>query len=581
MTRPSATARNRRHHLLSRTALAGLGIAVSIGTTPALAQVTGVGTVTSTASNGGAVGVASGGGVTDITLGASRSIVNWNNLGVASGDTLNFHFDNRGDIVLNRVTGSASIDGAVNGCVGTCGTTGGNVWILSSGGVMIGANARINTGGFLASTGGLTDADFLDGDMNFAFAGAPTDSTISVANGAQITAHGGTLALIAPIVNTAAGSTLTGANGGDVVYGSAENYNVTFAPTGADDLDLITFQVPSKADGSAGTPGLTLNGTTNANQVFAAVVSKNSVAASILLGGAITATAASGENGDIVLSASSGFTNGAADAPMESDGTITQDTTSTLAADNVTMRASGAIVVDEVNATGQVWLDSAWAGISQTGAITASSLRAEAGAGIDLTDAGNDFDTISFLDNDGSGVVSLTDVDGFAITGGVNNWMTAGTVSLTALNGSITQSGGGRHLGRKAERQRHGRHRAGQSLEPPHHARYPDGRRRRQLPRRHELQPGRRGHGRQPHAALGYRRHHPDRQSPQRRPAVRPGRDRDQSQSRRQPDRRNHPPVDHVRRYHPAQQRRPGARRERHQRRSGVVPDLQRRDHPE
>lgn len=445
MTRPSATVQNRRHHLLSRSALAGLGFAVAIGATPALAQVTGVGTVTSTASNGGAVGVASGGGVTDITLGASRSIVNWSSLGVTAADTLNFHFDNRGDIVLNRVTGSASIDGVVNGCMATCSATGGNVWVLSSGGVMIGANARINTGGFLASTGGLTDPDFLDGDMNFAFTGAPTDSTVSVASGAQITTHGGALALIAPIVTMGAGSTLTGADGGDVVYGSAENYNVTFAPTGADDLDLITFEVPSRADGGGGTPGLTLNGTTTANQVFAAIVSKSGVAASILLGGSITATTAAGENGDIVLLAGAGFVEGFPLNPGGGfEGSITQNAGAILTGTNVTMRAADNIVVDRIDATGQVWLDSAWGGISQTGAITAASLRVEAGAGIDLTDAGNDFDTISLLDNNGSGVISLTDADGFNIAGGIDNWVAAGTVNLTALNGSITQSGMGR-----------------------------------------------------------------------------------------------------------------------------------------
>lgn len=436
---------SRRAQLLARSALCGVLAAMTIGASSAMAQVTGVGTIGSTNSNGGAVGVASGGGVTNITTNAGRSIINWNNLTVTPTEALNFYFNNRSDIVVNRVAGAASIDGVLNGCMSTCGVNGGNIWILSSGGVLIGANAQINTGGFLASTGGLTDSDILDGDMNFAFTGAPANSTISVAGGASLNTNGGSLALIAPIVTTAAGSTVTATNGGDVVYGSAENYNVTFAPTGADDLDLITFEVPSRADGAGGTPGLTLNGTTNANQVFAAIVSKSGVAASILLGGDITATAASGENGDIVLSAGSGFVNGTPLNPGGGfDGSITQNAGSTLTAANVTMRAADAIVAGPINATGQVWLDSAWAGISQVGAITASSLRAEAGAGIDLTDVGNDFDTISRLDNNGAGTVSLTDADGFEITGGIDNWVTAGTVNLTALNGSITQSGMGR-----------------------------------------------------------------------------------------------------------------------------------------
>lgn len=442
MTRMSSTVvQNRRRQLLARTALAGLGVAAALGgASPALAQMTGVGNVINTTSNGGAVGVTSGGGVTNVTTGAPRSILNWTSLNVSTSEQLNFYFNNRSDIVLNRVLGSASVDGVLNGCMATCGTTGGNVWIISSGGVVIGANARINTGGFLASTGGLTDADFLDGDMNFAFSGAADDSAVSVLSGAQINANGGAIALIAPVVNTAAGSTITGTNGSDVTYASAQNYNVTFAQTATDDLDLITFQVPSKADGAGGAPGLTLHGTTNANQVFAAIVSKTGVASEILLGGSITATAAAGENGDIVLSAGAGFSNGVPLDPTDgSDSGITQNAGSILTGTNVTLRAERAIVADRIDATGQVWLDSTWGGISQTGAITASSLWAEARAGIDLTDTGNDFDTISLLDNDSTGAISLTDADGFQITGGITNW--GGIVNLTALNGSITQTG--------------------------------------------------------------------------------------------------------------------------------------------
>src|SRR5215217_1951881 len=115
MTRP--TARTRRHQLLARSALAGLGVAVAIGASPALAQVTGVGTITSTDSNSGPVGVVSGSGATDITTGASRSIVNWTSLSVTPTEALNFYFNNRSDIVLNRVAGSASIDGILNGCL--------------------------------------------------------------------------------------------------------------------------------------------------------------------------------------------------------------------------------------------------------------------------------------------------------------------------------------------------------------------------------------------------------------------------------------------------------------------------------
>ncbi|MES2033736.1 MAG: filamentous hemagglutinin N-terminal domain-containing protein, partial [Pseudomonadota bacterium] len=449
MTRSSAT--TRRSALLARSALGGVVGAMALGAMPALAQVTQVGTITGTNVNSGGLPAIDNSvpGQVGVTLGGSRSIINWSDLNVEAGETLNFDFANRGWIVVNRVTGGvATLNGTLNAncsalCSGGAGT-GGNVWMLSAGGVMIGGAAQINTGGFLASTGNLTDGDILDGDMNFAFTGAAAGSAVNVANGAQITTSGGSLALIAPVVTTAAGATLTATNGGDVVYGAAENYNVTFAPTGTDDLDLISFQVPSQTDGAGGAPGLTLNGTTNANQVFAAVVSKASVASSILLGGSITATAASGENGDIVLSAGGGFTNGVADTPLGFDASITQNTTSTLTADNVTLRASDNIAVDEINATGRVWLNSEWTSISQTGAITANVLRAEAGGDVILTNAGNDFNFLTYIEAQGVNGIDIVDADGFVINDYVFHFGGGTrTASLTALTGSISSTGSG------------------------------------------------------------------------------------------------------------------------------------------
>jgi filamentous hemagglutinin family protein len=443
MTRLTNKTTSRRSRLLGRSALCGVLGALVIGATPALAQVTGVGTVTGAGSNGGAPGIVSGGGVTDVTLGGSRSIVNWSSLNVTSSESLNFHFNSRGDIVVNRVAGAAAINGALTACLASCATPGGNIWILSTAGVLIGPDAQINTGGFLASTGQLTDADILDGDMNFAFTGAPDGSTVSVASGAAINANGGAIALIAPVVTTAAGSTITGTDGSDVTYGSAENYNVTFAQTASDDLDLITFQVPSKSDGAGGTPGLILNGTTDANQVFAAIVSKTGVAASILLGGSITATTASGENGDIILSAGAGITNGAADDPSGGvEGGIVQEPAGTLTAENVTMRAAGDIAVGDMLAADTVSLESSSGGISQTGAITTSALNASAATGITL-DGLNDIASV-VLGNSTSGDIIFAGVDGFtaqATNGGT------GDVTLDALSGvlgigGVTSAGG-------------------------------------------------------------------------------------------------------------------------------------------
>jgi len=449
MTRPSAAARNRRHQLLARSALAGLGVAVVMTATPALAQVTGVGTVTGTTSNGGAVGVFSGAGSTDISTGASRSIVDWTSLNVTSTEQLNFFFNNRQDIVLNRVAGSASIDGILRGCVSTCATPGGNVWILSVSGVVIGANAQISTGGFLASVGDVTNADFLDGDMNFAFTGYD-EGTVSVAGGATINTSGGSIALIAPRVTTAAGSTVSASGAGNVLYGSATNYNVTFAPTADNDLDLISFEVPSQADGAGGLYGgmMILDGATSGNRVFAAIVSKAGLNSTLLNTGAITATSvATDETGAIVLSNNRSIVGGAVSTPIVAAGTGTVTNHGVLTAPSVTLAAAGALLFStDINAAGgAVALSSDTGTVHQnSGVITADTLTVSAATDIVLA-AGFDGDV-----NNVAQLAGLTSTTGdisyaggsFQITGAISTPGLVGLSSTGTISGAGTISAG-------------------------------------------------------------------------------------------------------------------------------------------
>ncbi len=377
-----------RRQLLARTALCGvLAATVATAANPALALDFG-GNVVSTGSNGGAVTGSTAGGVTTVTVGGSRAVINWNNFNVANGETVNFQFGNRDDLVVNRVLGGgqASINGVLNGCLGVCNGSnyGGNVWVLSSGGVLLGANARINTGGFLAATGDLADADILDGDLNFSFSGAPDGSKVEALAGAQITAYGGALAFIAPVVTMQAGSNVAGLNGGDVLYGSASNWNVTFARTATDDLDLITFQVPTANDGAGGTTGITLNGVTTANQVYAAAVSKTGVTSNILLGGSITATTAASENGDIVLSAANGAVTGTGLVRSMTSAVVIDAKSVDLA----TVNAGGSL---SINTAGDLRVASATAGddmslIATGGALVVRNINMMGtGAGRDLT----------------------------------------------------------------------------------------------------------------------------------------------------------------------------------------------------
>ena len=83
---------------------------------------------------------------------AARTLIDWNSFTVAQGNAVNFTFDNRSDIVLNRLVNSTPvlINGSLSGTVG--GNIGGNVWFSAPGGVVFGSTAVVNVGGMIATT---------------------------------------------------------------------------------------------------------------------------------------------------------------------------------------------------------------------------------------------------------------------------------------------------------------------------------------------------------------------------------------------------------------------------------------------
>ena len=199
----------RRSSLFTTSALGVLALAAVWGA-PAHAQL--VQGPAPAQSNGGAPVIdQSTPNTTTVTLGGSRTVIDWDQFDINNGDTANFVFANRSDIVLNRVGGAAgsTINGDLNGMIGAGGPTGGNIWIYNANGVVIGANARINTAGLLVTTAALHRADdssaggFLDGNStSFGFSGAAAGTRIDVGAGAQANAHGGAIALTAPVGTT-------------------------------------------------------------------------------------------------------------------------------------------------------------------------------------------------------------------------------------------------------------------------------------------------------------------------------------------------------------------------------------------
>lgn len=88
--------------------------------------------------------------------------INWQDFNVGAKATVNFAQPNGSSIALNRVLGSngTEILGRLN--------ANGQVWVLNPNGVLFGRGAQVDVGGLVASTLGISDADFMAGKRRFA-----------------------------------------------------------------------------------------------------------------------------------------------------------------------------------------------------------------------------------------------------------------------------------------------------------------------------------------------------------------------------------------------------------------------------
>ncbi len=127
---------------------------------------------------------------------SSGAVINWNTFSIGSGESVRFVQPNASSSVMNRVLAAdpSVLLGALQ--------SNGKVFLINPAGITVGAGARIDVAGFVASTLALSDEDFLAGRLNFV--AAPGAAAVKVAGGAEIaTPSGGQVYLIAPQVENA------------------------------------------------------------------------------------------------------------------------------------------------------------------------------------------------------------------------------------------------------------------------------------------------------------------------------------------------------------------------------------------
>ena len=287
--------------------LAGCAFAAA-ALVPAVASAQLVRDVAGTQVGGGAgPSITQTGAVTDVTLGAPRTILSWNSFSLGAGETINYRFSGRTDIVLNKVSGQAVINGRVNALVGSQQGFG-NVWFAAPGGVIFGGGAVVDVGGLLATSASVNPASFLDpSNFNFSFTGAGP-GRVEVRAGADLKSTGGSIALVAGAVSSQAGSNITGGAGYTVLLAAANDFTIRFTPQPGD-LDLLDFVVPAGGGTPSATPLALAGQAVGGNMILAAVNRADVASAVISATGVVAAQSAVVDHGDVVLTAGADVIN--------------------------------------------------------------------------------------------------------------------------------------------------------------------------------------------------------------------------------------------------------------------------------
>jgi filamentous hemagglutinin family protein len=155
--------------------------------------------------------------------------INWQSFDIGAGDSVQFVQPGAASVALNRVVGAdpSTIMGHLN--------ANGQIFLVNPNGVLFAPGASVNVGGIVASSLGISDADFLSGNYHFSGGGHG-----AVVNQGSITAaHGGYVALIGQSVSNEG---TIAAGGGAAALGAGATVDMTLA-----DNALESFKVSAAA----------------------------------------------------------------------------------------------------------------------------------------------------------------------------------------------------------------------------------------------------------------------------------------------------------------------------------------------
>ncbi|MCJ8236705.1 two-partner secretion domain-containing protein [Peteryoungia algae] len=350
--------------------------------------------------------IVSNGTAMTVNQSTDRMSANWQSFSIGAGNSVTFNQPGANSVALNRVTGQdpSQILGNLN--------ANGQVFLLNPNGIAIGKTGSVQTGGFVASTLGMSNQDFLSGNYQFNGTGG------AITNDGNLNGH--VVALIAPTVRN--NGTVTGdaalAAGTDVLLDFNGDGLLSVEVKANTMAGLVENNGLIRADGGAAI--LTAKG---ASQALAGVV-KNT--------GMVEAKRIGRKNGRILLLGD--MQNG----EVKASGTLRAESVETSAA-KVTIEADlkvdtqgGHWLIDPTDIT----IDAASAAAYQTALGTGNVTITTAGAG---SDTGNI--TVNSSINWSSHILTLTADNNITINAALTSTGTTASDGLVLNYAQTTNAG--------------------------------------------------------------------------------------------------------------------------------------------
>lgn len=240
------------------------------------------------------------GPATVINQASDRLIVEWQSFDTIKGETVTFLQPGSNAWALNRIlSGQATqFDGSL--------FANGNVVITNGSGIHFGKNAFVDVGSLIATTSGISNQNFLSGNLIFDQPGSP-DSMVTNAGSISVK-DSGLAALVAPGVEN---SGVIQANLGTVILGAGEAHTIDFYGDGLVKFTITepTKSTPKRTDGSDADGLVNNSGTVKADGgtvIMTAAQASNVLDNAINMSGIAQANSVSTRNGKIVLGGGSG-----------------------------------------------------------------------------------------------------------------------------------------------------------------------------------------------------------------------------------------------------------------------------------